>query len=160
MSRLLFSLRTQIKHCNNTKTFFVPTVSQYRITYQPIRKMSILTGNKFDPNNDVPDLTGKTYLVTGGTAGIGFGIVAHLLQHNARVLLLSDKEKNADEAVEELKKWGDTSKAEWVKCNLASLKDTDEVAKNLAEKEGTINGVSLAIQATDREILTYCDSWC
>lgn len=30
-----------------------------------------LGGNKFDPNNDVPDLGGKVFVVTGGSAGIG-----------------------------------------------------------------------------------------
>lgn len=60
-----------------------------------------ITGNKFDPNKDIPDLGGKVsrrpkrppmhnarktaltaskkvYVVTGGTAGFGFGITAHL----------------------------------------------------------------------------------
>ena len=27
--------------------------------------------NKFDPNTDIPDLSGKVYVVTGGSAGIG-----------------------------------------------------------------------------------------
>ena len=26
---------------------------------------------KFDPNTDIPDLSGKVYVVTGGSAGIG-----------------------------------------------------------------------------------------
>jgi hypothetical protein len=30
----------------------------------------MLGGNKFDPNNDIPDLTGKIFAVTGGSAGI------------------------------------------------------------------------------------------
>lgn len=28
-------------------------------------------GNKYDPNKDIPDLEGKVYVVTGGSAGIG-----------------------------------------------------------------------------------------
>ena len=34
--------------------------------------------------------------------------------------------------MEELKKYGDTSRVEWVHCDLKSLKQTDEVAKKLA----------------------------
>lgn len=29
------------------------------------------SNNKFDPNTDIPDLSGKVYVVTGGSAGIG-----------------------------------------------------------------------------------------
>ncbi|KAF2092319.1 NAD(P)-binding protein [Saccharata proteae CBS 121410] len=95
-----------------------------------------LTGNKFDPNKDVPDLSGKVYVVTGGTAGIGFGIAAHLLQHNpAKVYLLSDKEEHADEAQEGLKKYGDVERVHWYKCNLRDLKQVDQTAKELAKLE-------------------------
>ncbi|KAI9804553.1 MAG: hypothetical protein M1825_001453 [Sarcosagium campestre] len=105
---------------------------------------SLLTGNKFDPNTDIPDLADKIYVVTGGSAGIGFGIVAHLLQQNpAKVYLLSNKAQHADEAVEELKKWGDTQKVEWIKCDLANLKQTDEVAKKLKSELSTLDGLIL-----------------
>ncbi|KAF2145269.1 uncharacterized protein K452DRAFT_245058 [Aplosporella prunicola CBS 121167] len=98
--------------------------------------MSFLTGNKFDPNKDIPDLNGKVYVVTGGSAGIGFGIVAHLLQHNAaKIYLLSNKEQHAEEAQEELKKYGDVSRVEWKKCNLEDLSQVDQVAKELSKLE-------------------------
>lgn len=77
----------------------------------------------------------QVYVVTGGSAGIGYGIVAHLLQHNpAKIYLLSNKEEHADEAQEALKVWGDVSKVEWRKCNLEDLKQVDEVAKSLANE--------------------------
>ena len=122
----------------------------------------LITGNKFDPNKDIPDLSGKVgqslrtpysvthngldktaltvihqvYIVTGGTAGIGFGITAHLLQHHAsKILLLSQKEEHAEEAMEELKKFGDTSKVHWVQCDFKNLKRTDEVAKQLKSEK-------------------------
>jgi len=98
--------------------------------------MAFLTGNKFDPNSDIPDLSGKVYVVTGGSAGIGFGIVAHLLQHNpAKILLLSNKKQHAEEAMEELKEFGDTSKVHWIHCDLSDLKQTDGVAKELTSEK-------------------------
>ncbi|KAH8702912.1 hypothetical protein GQ44DRAFT_743847 [Phaeosphaeriaceae sp. PMI808] len=104
-----------------------------------------LSSNTFDPNNDIPDLDGKlrihriekkfVYVVTGGSAGIGYGIVAHILQHNpTKIYLLSNKEQHADEAKEALKEFGDTSKVEWRQCNLEDLKQTDEVAKQLVQE--------------------------
>ncbi|KAL8959996.1 MAG: hypothetical protein Q9183_005540, partial [Haloplaca sp. 2 TL-2023] len=97
---------------------------------------SILTGNKFDPNKDIPDLSGKVFIITGGTAGIGFGITAHILQHNPeKIVLLSQKEQHADEAMEELKKYGDTTKVQWVQLDLKDLKQTDSVAKQLQSEK-------------------------
>jgi WW domain-containing oxidoreductase len=74
-------------------------------------------------------------VVTGGSAGIGYGIVAHILQHNpAKIYLLSNKEQHADEAKDSLKEFGDVSKVEWRQCNLEDLKQTDEVAKQLSQE--------------------------
>ncbi|OAG04497.1 NAD(P)-binding protein [Paraphaeosphaeria sporulosa] len=105
--------------------------------------MVSLLGNTFDPNTEIPDLSGKVYIVTGRSAGIGFGIVAHLLQHNPeKIYLLSNKEEHAEEAQQELaKKWGDASKVEWRQCNLESLKQTDETARNLANELTRLDGL-------------------
>lgn len=46
------------------------------------------------------------------------------------------------EAMEELKKYGDASRVEWVQCDLKSLKQTDGVAKKLAGLQ-QIDAVSL-----------------
>lgn len=75
------------------------------------------------------------YIVTGGSAGIGFGIVAHLLQHNAqKIILLSQSSQHAVEAQDALKHWGDVSRVEWKQCNLESFKQTDQVAKDLSKE--------------------------
>ncbi|KAL8768748.1 MAG: hypothetical protein Q9194_005627 [Teloschistes cf. exilis] len=98
--------------------------------------VSILTGNKFDPNQDIPDLSGKVYIITGGTAGIGFGITAHILQHHpAKIIILSQKEEHADEAIEELKNYGDTAKVHWIQLDLKDLKQTDGVAKQVQSEK-------------------------
>jgi WW domain-containing oxidoreductase len=86
--------------------------------------------------------TTKVYVVTGGSAGIGFGIVAHLLSHKAeKIYLLSNKEEHAEEAQESLKKYGDVSRVEWKKCNLEDLKFTNDVAREL-RKLDRLDGVS------------------
>ena len=73
--------------------------------------------------------------MTGGTAGIGFGITAHLLQHNAsKLILVSQNEEHAEEAMEELKKYGDTNRVHWVQCDLKDLKRTNEVAQQLKDE--------------------------
>jgi WW domain-containing oxidoreductase len=73
--------------------------------------------------------------VTGGSAGIGYGIVAHLLQHKPeKIYLLSQSEQHAAEAQEDLKEWGDVSKVEWRQCNLESFQQTDKVARELSKE--------------------------
>ncbi|KAI0165360.1 NAD(P)-binding protein [Hypoxylon sp. FL1284] len=100
--------------------------------------------NKFDPNTDIPDLSGKIFVVTGGTAGIGFGISAHLLQHScAKLFLLSKKEEHLAEAEEGLKKYGDVSRVEPVQCELGDLKHTDLVARSLASNLARLDALIL-----------------
>ncbi|KAL4950404.1 hypothetical protein BDW69DRAFT_187380 [Aspergillus filifer] len=92
------------------------------------------SSNTFDPNKDIPDLAGKTYVVTGGSAGIGFGLCAHILQHNPKALyLLGKKEEHIEEAIEGLKKYGDVSRVHSIQIELEDLKGTDKVAKELKE---------------------------
>ncbi|KAL3457174.1 hypothetical protein BJX64DRAFT_280845 [Aspergillus heterothallicus] len=100
------------------------------------------TSNTFDPNTDVPDLGGKVYVVTGGSAGIGFGLCAHILQHNpAALYLLGKKEEHIQEATEGLKKYGDVSKVHCVQVELEDLHQTDQVAKDLAAKLDRLDGL-------------------
>jgi WW domain-containing oxidoreductase len=57
-----------------------------------------------------------------------------LLQHNPeKIYLLSNKEEHADESIQKLAEWGDTSKVEWKKCNLEDLEQTKQVAEELAK---------------------------
>jgi len=63
---------------------------------------------------------------------LGFGIVAHILEHNPeKIYILSQKEHHADEAMEALKEYGDVSKVQWKQCNLENLEETRRVAENL-----------------------------
>lgn len=95
--------------------------------------------------------------MTGGSAGIGFGIVAHLLQHNPNsITVLSNKEDHFKTALEELKEYGDTSKVHWMKCDLEDLKATDRVAKELASTHKKIDGVSVPLDSTHSLVAVHC----
>jgi WW domain-containing oxidoreductase len=100
------------------------------------------SNNTFDPNKDIPSLAGKTYIVTGGSAGIGYGICAHLLQHNpAKLYLLGNKEAHLAEAETGLAGFGDTSKVETIQVDLQDLHQTDRVAKDLANRLTQLDGL-------------------
>ena len=84
------------------------------------------------------------YVVTGGSAGIGFGICAHLLQHNCeRLYLLGKKEEHIAEAEEGLKKYGDVSRVKSIQIELEDLQHTDSVAKQLVSDLTQMDGLVL-----------------
>lgn len=80
--------------------------------------------------------------MTGGSAGIGFGIVAHLLQHGcSAVYLLGKKEEHLKEAEEGLTKYGDISKVHPVQIELEDFHHVDKVAKELASTLDRLDGL-------------------
>jgi NAD(P)-dependent dehydrogenase (short-subunit alcohol dehydrogenase family) len=64
--------------------------------------------------DDIPDLSGRTAVVTGGNSGIGYHTVAALAGHGARVVIASRNEAKGRAAATELK-------AEWARLDLADL---------------------------------------
>ncbi|KAH9840260.1 uncharacterized protein C8Q71DRAFT_702658 [Rhodofomes roseus] len=84
--------------------------------------------------DQIPDLSGKVMIVTGGNAGIGRQTVKVLLEHNAKVYMASRDEKKARIAIEELKE--QTGKeALYLELNLASLASVRKAASKLSSKE-------------------------
>ncbi|KAK7998663.1 hypothetical protein PG991_015142 [Apiospora marii] len=54
----------------------------------------------FDPQKEIPDLSGRVILITGGTAGVGKGTVLELASHNpAHILFTGRNAKAADEVI-------------------------------------------------------------
>ncbi|KAJ3544439.1 hypothetical protein NM688_g5744 [Phlebia brevispora] len=87
---------------------------------------------------DVSDLTGRTAIVTGGSGGIGYEVARALALANARVLILSRKEENAEGAIAEMKEFapsGQSPDITFVQCDLGNLKDVKAVADKLREQE-------------------------
>ncbi|KAL9095984.1 MAG: hypothetical protein Q9165_001982 [Trypethelium subeluteriae] len=53
----------------------------------------------FDPNKEIPNLSGRVILVTGGTAGVGRGTVLELAAHNPAHILFTGRNFKAADAV-------------------------------------------------------------
>ncbi|KAI5886483.1 NAD(P)-binding protein [Schizophyllum commune H4-8] len=83
---------------------------------------------------DVPDLTGKIALVTGGNSGIGKETVRALLEHNATVYLAARDETKAKGAVDELKE-ATCKEARFLKLDLADLKAVKAAAEEFSRRE-------------------------
>ncbi|TFK37741.1 NAD-P-binding protein [Crucibulum laeve] len=87
---------------------------------------------------DIPDLSGRVYLVTGGNAGLGKETCKHLLTHNAKVYLGARSEDKARQAIRELEK--ETGKsAIFLKLDLASLKSVKAAASEFLSKENALH---------------------
>ncbi|QUQ65015.1 oxidoreductase [Kutzneria sp. CA-103260] len=85
---------------------------------------------------DLPDLTGKTALVTGANSGIGLHAVLGLAEHGAHVLLAARNPERGEKAIAAVRKQLPDAKVELVQLDLADLTNVRETAKAvLAEHE-------------------------
>ncbi|KAJ7019505.1 hypothetical protein C8F04DRAFT_1051731 [Mycena alexandri] len=94
--------------------------------------------SKFSPGRDIPDLSGKIALVTGGNTGIGYHTVKELLLKNAKVYLAARSEAKGAEAIQKLK--GETGKAAiFLQLDLADLNSVRRVATGFLAQESKLD---------------------
>ncbi|VEU22150.1 DEKNAAC103117 [Brettanomyces naardenensis] len=92
-------------------------------------------------DKDYPDLTGKVFLVTGGSSGIGYEVVKKLLAKNAKVWILARNKANLDKRFAELKKMFPRSELETVLVDLADLASIGPGIQVLLKKETKLHGI-------------------
>jgi len=94
---------------------------------------------------EVPDLTGKVAVVTGGALGIGFEVAKALALKGCKVILVNRKEEQGDDAKLNIAQASDSkAEAEWVHCDLGNLKEVRETFTKLAEQEKRLDYLVLA----------------
>ncbi|KAF5337982.1 hypothetical protein D9758_014324 [Tetrapyrgos nigripes] len=87
---------------------------------------------------DMPDLSGKVIIVTGGNTGIGKETVKALLEHNAKIYLAARSRAKAEAAIEELRK--ETGReAIWLQLDLADLASVKTAAAEFSSKESELH---------------------
>lgn len=94
---------------------------------------------------EIPNLAGKTFLVTGTNSGVGFGTTKVLLRHGANVLMACRSPTKCQAALEVLE--GSKIKAsqtlECLQVNLSSLKDVHRFGKQFAESGRKLDSLIL-----------------
>lgn len=88
--------------------------------------------------DNIPDLSDKVIIVTGGNSGIGKETVRALLSKNAKVYIASHNQARVDTAIEELEK-ATGNKALFLELNLASLSSVKAAAQAFQRLESKLD---------------------
>jgi len=88
--------------------------------------------------NDIPDLSGKVIIVTGGSSGIGEETVKALLSKRAKVYIASHGKERAEAAIQELKSATD-NEPHFLHMDLASLSSVKAAAEAFQQLESKLD---------------------
>jgi NAD(P)-dependent dehydrogenase (short-subunit alcohol dehydrogenase family) len=128
-----------------TEFLFVVVLYKWKASFDPPRDLAMGVASKFIKESfplkskfsptDIPDLTGKTIIVTGASGGIGKEIAKGLLSHNAKVYMAQEIPREAaDVIIQEL--YEETgNRAILLKLDLSNLKAVKEAAEEFLSKE-------------------------
>ncbi|KAJ5221315.1 uncharacterized protein N7469_010202 [Penicillium citrinum] len=84
----------------------------------------------YNPEKEIPDLSGKSIFITGGTNGIGAESAIHLAKHNpAHIYISGRNSKSADKVIQRIKEKGSSTEATFVEFDLASLSSVKEACE-------------------------------
>jgi NAD(P)-dependent dehydrogenase (short-subunit alcohol dehydrogenase family) len=89
---------------------------------------------------DVPKQTGKSFIVTGANAGVGFEIARVLAARGARVLLGCREQTRAEDAIARIKRIAPNDDLVWLPLDLGDL-DSVRTAAEIAAKEPRIDAL-------------------
>ncbi|KAH8197998.1 hypothetical protein TruAng_007823 [Truncatella angustata] len=106
--------------------------------------------------DEVPDLTGKVAVVTGGSEGIGYGCTYTLLKHNiSKLYVLSIDEEIVNSAKGAIgKEIGQeaANKTHWLQCDLSDWKGVKDIAEQIKKENERLD---ILINNAGRGIMTY-----
>lgn len=85
----------------------------------------------------------KKALVTGSTAGIGYGIAKRLAKEGAEVIINGRKQKGIDASVNEIKKETENKNVSGIVADFSKKKDVEKIIKEIPELDILVNNVGM-----------------
>jgi NAD(P)-dependent dehydrogenase (short-subunit alcohol dehydrogenase family) len=109
----------------------------------------------------IPDLTGRTALVTGANSGLGYETARALAHRGATVLLACRDEQRGAGARDRLRTEDPAGRVELVMLDLADLDSVRRSADEVLQRDGTLDlsTTCRASAATRRSTPTTAPSW-
>ncbi|KAJ5173263.1 hypothetical protein N7492_005856 [Penicillium capsulatum] len=94
----------------------------------------------FDPDKDIPDLSGKTIFITGGTNGLGAESALHLAKHNPAHIYISGRNAHsAAKIISQIQSIAPETRATLLECDLASLTSVQAAASRFQSQEDSLD---------------------
>jgi NAD(P)-dependent dehydrogenase (short-subunit alcohol dehydrogenase family) len=109
-------------------------------SFQAIETRTSSTMQDWTPDN-LPDLTGKSYFITGGNSGIGIEAAKILCKKGANVVISARKQSNAEEAMAEIEAEVPGAKVTWVPLDLTDPDSITSAAAKVMETTPELNAL-------------------
>lgn len=91
--------------------------------------------------HDIPDQTGKTFLVTGANSGLGLGTSTELARRGAHVIMTARNPAKGEQALNEVKQAAPTSQVDLLALDLASFASIESFANEVQAKLDKLDGL-------------------
>lgn len=90
---------------------------------------------------ELPNLNGKTYFITGGNSGIGYEASKILAKKGARIAIGARNPQKAQKAIAELKQELPTAQIDYIPLDLTDAKSIEDAAKLIEEKYESLDAL-------------------
>ncbi|KAI5236429.1 oxidoreductase [Aureobasidium subglaciale] len=99
-----------------------------------------MPSNHFNSLKDIPDLSGKVILITGGTSGVGAETIKQLAIHSPSKIFFTGRNANAaNSLIESMKLLNPRVQVRFIPCDLSDLSSVRQASNRIAAKAPRID---------------------